>query len=213
LSAYADSAYVLVVPTLADSNGLGIHRATFFVRAATGTPGVYYDSAPDSGYSVDNLPPAPPAPFTGAYASGATHLHWGANTEPDLWYYKVYRGSSAGFVPGPANLIATSSDTGHVDVGPAGGYYKLSAVDVNGNESGFTLLAPSGTVEVADGAPLAFALAGVHPNPARGRRLSVAFTLAAAGEARLELLDVSGRQLTGREVGSLGTGHHTVDLA
>jgi len=212
LSAYADSAYVLVVPTLADSNGLGIHRATFFVRAATGTPAVYYDSAPDSGYSVDNLPPAVPAPFTGAYESGATHLHWGANSEPDLWYYKVYRGSSAGFVPGPSNLIATRADTGYADVGPAGSYYKLSAADVNGNESGYALLTPGGTLDVAGGAPLAFALEAVRPNPSRGARLSVAFALPTAAPARLELVDVSGRRVAYREVGSLGAGRHVADI-
>jgi hypothetical protein len=90
LSAYADSAYNLVVPTLADSNSSGLHASVFFVRAATATPSVYFDSAPDTGWSVDNLPPAPPAPFTGAYVAGATHLHWGRNSEPDLWYYRLY---------------------------------------------------------------------------------------------------------------------------
>jgi hypothetical protein len=212
LSAYTDSAYTLVVPTLADSNASGFHRAVLFVRATTATPGVFYDSRADSGYSVDNLPPVPPAPFAAAYAGGATHLHWGASSEADLWYYRVYRGSSAGFAPGPANLIATRSDTGYVDVGAAGGYYKLSAVDVNGNESDFSLLTPGGTLDAGDDAALSFALAGVRPNPSRGGRLSVAFSLPAAGEAQLQLLDVSGRQLTMREVGSLGAGRHTVDL-
>jgi len=213
LSAYVDSAYILVVPTLADSNSLGIHRATFFVRAATGTASVFYDSAPDSGYSVDNLPPAVPAPFTGAYESGATHLHWGPNSEPDLWYYKVYRGSSSDFVPGPSNLIATRADTGYADVGPAGSYYKLSALDVNSNESGYALLTPGGTLDVPGGPPPAFALEAVRPNPSRGDRLSVAFALPTAAPARVELVDVSGRRVAEREVGSLGAGRHVVDLA
>ena len=146
----------------------GIHMTTFFVRAATATPTTYFDSPPDSGYSVDNLPPAPPSPFAAAYASGATHLHWGANTEPDLWYYRLYRGSSVGFTPGPASLIATRSDTGYVDAGPAGSYYKLSAVDVNGNESGYAVLTPNGTTEVErPSVPRAVFLAPPSPNPAR----------------------------------------------
>src|SRR5262249_42955456 len=97
--ANAEDEYDVVVPTLADSNGTGIHRSAFRVRASTATPGQYYDSAPDSGYSVDNLPPAPPTPFTAAFLNGVTNLHWGANTEPDLWYYALYRGSSPDFVP------------------------------------------------------------------------------------------------------------------
>jgi len=80
--ATTEDTYQATVPTFADSNASGFHRAVLFVRAATATPGIFYDSPQDSGYSVDNLPPISPAPFTGAYASGATHLHWGANAEP-----------------------------------------------------------------------------------------------------------------------------------
>jgi hypothetical protein len=213
LAAYCDTAYSLVVPTLADSNSSGFHRAALLVRAATATPGTYYDSPADSGYSVDNLPPAPPAPFTAAYASGVTHLHWGASAEADLWYYRVYRGESEGFVPGPENLVATPADTGYADAGAVGHWYKLSAVDVNGNESGFAVLTPSGTADVAPGAQAAFALEGAWPNPSRGGALAVAFVLASAEPAQLELVDVSGRRVLTREVGALGAGRHVVELA
>jgi hypothetical protein len=209
-----DDVYQVTVPTLADSNSSGLHRAVLFVRAATATPGVYYDSVPDSGYSVDNLPPAPPAPFVAAYSSGATHLHWGASSEHDLWYYRLYRSGSASFTPGPTNVIAAVSDTGYADTGPAGSYYKLAAVDVNGNESGYALVTPSGTTDVpGPGAPLAFALEGVRPNPASGDRLTISFALPTASPARLELWDVAGRRVAGREVGSFGAGRHVVDLA
>ena len=211
--ARGDTSYYAVIPTLADSNGTGTHWSNFFVSATTSNPTTNFWSAPDSGYSVDNLPPAVPAPLTGAYAAGATALHWGRNTEPDLGYYRVYRGSSAGFVPSPGNLIATRSDTGYVDPGPSGGYYALSAVDVNGYESGFARLAPGGTLAVNESGSLAFALAGPRPSPARGGRLSVEFSLALPLAARIELLDVAGRRLIAREVGSLGIGRHTLDLA
>ena len=210
--AHAETSYSVVAPTLADSNDSGPHWSAFLVRATTATPSIYYDSAPDSGYSKDNLPPAVPAPFVAAYAGGATNLHWGRNAEPDLWYYRVYRGNRADFVPGPASLIATRSDTGYVDPGPAGSYFKLSAVDVNGNESGCALLTPGGTTEVPDGGPAAFALEGVQPNPTRGGRLSVAFSLPSAAPARLEMLDVSGRRVAVREVGVLGAGRHEVEV-
>jgi hypothetical protein len=211
--ARGEASYNVVVPTLADSNSTGMHYSVFFVSAVTADPYVYYDSAPDSGYSVDNLPPIMPAPFTGAYAAGATSLHWGENTESDLWYYAVYRGTSADFVPGPGNLIASRSDTGYTDFGPAGGYYKLAAVDINGNVSGHALLMPSGTAGLEDGEALSFTLGAVRPNPTRGDRLSVEFVLARAGAARIEVLDVAGRRVIGREVGALGIGRHQVDLA
>ena len=99
-----------------------------------------------------------------------------------------------------------------VDVGSPGSCYKLSAVDVNGNESDYALVTPSGTTAVENQGRLAFALEGVRPNPASGDRLTVSFALLAAAPARLELWDVSGRRVMPREVDSLGAGRHVVDL-
>ena len=62
-------------------------------------------------------------------------------------------------------------------------------------------------------AGLSFALTGLRPNPSRGSRLGVEFTLALASPARLELLDVGGRRVAAREVGTLGAGSHVIDLA
>jgi hypothetical protein len=111
------------------------------------------------------------------------------------------------------NLIATLSDTGYADPGPAGRYYKLIAVDVNGNASPFAMLGPGGTLDVAGDAPMTLALERVQPNPSRGGPLLVRFTLPTAAPARLELLDVSGRRVLARSVGTLGPGRHALDLA
>jgi hypothetical protein len=207
IPATADNVYEVVVPTLI--NGAG-NLSTFFVRATLSTPGLYYDSPQAQGYSLDNLPPGPPAPFVGNYSSGAAHLSWGENLEPDLANYRLYRGSSAGFVPGPGNLVTTTAGTAFNDVGPAGGYYKLSATDVNGNESAYTLLSPGGTTGV-DGGPVAFGL-GRLPNPIVGGRLTVNFGLPSAEHATLEMLDVSGRAVARQDVGALGAGGHAVTL-
>src|SRR5207247_571467 len=48
------------------------------------------------------------------------------------------------------------------------------------------------------------------PNPSRD--LSVSFTLPDARAARLVVYDVSGREVSRREVGSLGAGRHVVTL-
>ena len=58
---------------------------------------------------------------------------------------------------------------------------------------------------------LQFALHGFAPNPSPAAA-SVAFTLAGAGAARLEVLDVAGRRVAAREVGALGAGRHTLRL-
>ena len=51
------------------------------------------------------------------------------------------------------------------------------------------------------------ALAPPSPNPARDR-LAVGFTLPSAEAARLQVLDIAGRSMAVREVGSLGAGSH-----
>ena len=183
------------------------------MTAHTTTPAIWFISLPVSVQSVDNLAPAQPTLLTGAYASGQTNLQWAANSEHDLGGYRLYRGASAGFTPAIGNRIATPTSTSYADVGTSGSYYKLSAVDVNGNESGFALLTPGGTTGVDADSPVAFALDGVRPNPSNGSSLNVAFALPTASAAQLELLDLAGRRLLTREVGSLGAGRHRVNLA
>jgi len=210
--AHGDAIYSVVVPTLVDSSiAQGMRRSVFFVRATTSAPTTYFDSPPDSGYSVDNLPPAPPAPFAATYSGGATHLTWNANGESDLWYYALHRGASAGFTPSAANRIATTSALGHDDLGPAGSHYKLAAIDVHGNVSGYSPIAPA-TLGVAGGtAMLSLALAG--PHPARGASLTFGLTLPTDVPARIELVDVHGRRVAERSLASLAAGRHTVTLA
>jgi len=71
------------------------------------------------------------------------------------------------------------------------------------------LLSPETWVEVPRA--LAFALEGLRPNPAVNE-LTVSFALPSAAPAVLELVDVAGRRLLQREVGSLGPGRHLVRL-
>ena len=99
-----------------------------------------------------------------------------------------------------------------MDPGPPGSYYKLSAVDVNGNVSVYVLLTPAGTLEVDEGVRLPFSLDGVGPNPSDGEVLLVSFSLPRTCPATLELYDVSGRRVLTREVGSLGPGRHQLEL-
>lgn len=69
-------------------------------------------------------------------------------------------------------------------------------------------------VGVGDGPAVELALKGVTPNPSHSDRgVNVAFSLANARQATLSLYDVSGRRVAFREVGSMGPGRHTVNLA
>ena len=58
--ARGESTYSTVCPTLGDSTQAeGMYWSVFFVSAMTADPLVYFDSDPDSGYSLDNIPPLP----------------------------------------------------------------------------------------------------------------------------------------------------------
>lgn len=198
------SGYSIVTSTTGDSVAGSNPRTVFAIEARAGTAvnANHWWSAPDSGYSVDNLPPAAPAPFTGAYAAGSTALHWARNGEADFAHYRLYRGSSAGFIPAPANLVASPPDTGYVDAGGTPFYYKLSAVDSHGNESAFALLAPSGTVGAPEGGvPVALRLGRPQPNPA-AQKTRIEFDLPRAADVSLAVFDA-----TGRAVRELVRGH------
>jgi hypothetical protein len=185
-----------VAPTTSDSVASSNPYTAFMIEARAGTAATAnrWLSLPDSGYSVDNLPPGTPSALSGTYSAGSTALHWLPNGEADFAHYNLYRGSSAGFVPGPSSLVASPGDTGHVDAAPPS-YYKLSAVDVHGNESGFALLTPSNTVDVPTvGDPLAFRLGRPQPNPARSAT-RIAFELPSAGPFSLAIYDPAGRKV------------------
>jgi hypothetical protein len=192
------SNYSYVAPTAEDSTSAGAPTTAFMIQARGG-PGYHWESPPLSGYSVDNLGPAAPVPFTGQYVAGTTHLHWNPNTEADLAGYRLYRGASPGFVPAPANLVSAPSDTGYADAAGAPYVYKLVAVDVHGNVSPVATLVPSGTTAVGDLSPEERLALAASPNPAMAAA-TLRFTLPQAGRVRLAVYDAAGRLV--REIAS-----------
>jgi hypothetical protein len=160
-------------------------------------------------YSVDNLSPSAPAAFTGAYANGATTLDWAPNGEVDFATYRLYRGSTAGFVPDPRTLVVETSSEGYTHPGAAGGYYKLAAVDIHGNVSPYAVLSPAGTIDVGPAVPKELALGAPRPNPARGECV-IPVALPRDAELRMEILDVSGRRVRDLAPGEMPAGDHLV---
>ena len=84
-----------------------------------------------------------------------------------------------------------------------------AAIGISGD---FTINASP--VGVGDGGGVELALKGITPNPANGERgVNVAFSLGSARQATLSLYDVTGRRVAFREVGSMGPGRHSVNIA
>jgi hypothetical protein len=73
------------------------------------------------------------------------------------------------------------------------------------------LVLPSSVLGVPTPRPGRLALERIT-NPALGGRMALAFTLPSAASARLEVMDVTGRRVFTREVGTMGAGRHTVHV-
>jgi hypothetical protein len=198
VSAFSMEAYGKPVATLFDSTAFCSEQSYFQVVGHTTDARIFWKSEPDSGYSVDNLPPAAPAGLAGeqSFAPMGMFLTWSMNREGDLSHYAIYRGTSDDFVPGPENLVATRTDPWWFDEAwrwGEGFYYKISAADVHDNESGFALLTPDGVTGTdTPKAPDASYLAQNYPNPFNPTT-RIAFGLSAPAHVSLRIYDAAGR--------------------
>lgn len=187
-------AYGKPVATLFDSAAACTEYHYFQVVAHTADPRVFWKSEPDSGYSVDNLAPSAPIFLASSATAGETRVRWRPNGEPDLAQYRLYGGSSADFVPGPANLLAAQPDTGYTVNGQSPStWYKLTAVDAHGNESLVSTLSPqdvTGTPE--EGTPERLAFVAAMPNPFNPRT-TMRYSLPQPSLIRLSIYDLQGR--------------------
>lgn len=185
----------------------------FFVTALTTDPWTFYESSVDSGYSIDNLAPQAPMAFTGSYQSETVVMTWNPGFEPDLARYVIYRGGSADFVADSSTMIGSTTDTTWSDPRTDPSYYKLAAIDAHGNLGAFASLTAFGLLDAGAGERAALELSPLIPNPSHGTALTVHFSLPDANAASLELLDVQGRRIEKREVGTLGAGRHAQVLS
>jgi hypothetical protein len=195
--------YSYLAPTVQDSTAAGAPETAFMVVARNAARTIYWPSRPESAYSVDNLAPTVPGTFAADYWGGAAHLHWSVNTEPDFDRYRLYRGSTSGFAPSSDNQIAETTDTVFVDDGPVGGYYKLSAVDTHGNQSGFALVASAGGA----GGDLVFD--PPRPNPT-SRGTTLHFVLPREAFVSLAVFDANGRRVRELLKAVIPAGEHTL---
>jgi len=190
--------YAKILSTPFDSTATSSEHQYFQVCAHASDPRVSWTSAPDSGYSVDNLAPAQPQNLAGdqKLLPIGLDLTWDPNAEDDLSHYAVYRGTSTDFVPGPGNHIASPIDTTTFDGGwtwDSGYYYKVSAIDIHGNESTYALLIPDNVIGVGGAqVPHLSYLSQNYPNPFT-RATSIAFGISEPGEVSLEVYDVAGK--------------------
>ncbi len=186
--ALGENEYCCVATTLCDwTVANGVYWSVFCVVAETVSPGAYFASPPDSGWSVDNLEPSPPM---GLCMPSATELAWDEAPEDDFDHFAVY-GSSSGYFE-DAGFIADTYAAG-MDVSAAAyDYYHVTAVDHAGNESDDSRVENNFARVPGDGLPVAFALGRNHPNPLTPAT-SICYDMPRDGRVVLEVIDVGGR--------------------
>jgi hypothetical protein len=183
-----EDSYAVVVPTLADSTIVsGPYQTTFRVTALTATPGVFFHSPPDSGYSVDNIAPSVPS---GLLLAG-NELSWEESSDLDFDYFTVYGSTStvlgAGSVP-----IAYTVGTMQVIDPTAYPYIHVTATDVSGNEGAAALLDLVTGVDPEIPSTRSFRLDAAVPNPFNPST-RIAYSVPTEGVVALRIYDAAGR--------------------
>jgi len=210
--ARGDDEYQFVAPTLCDSTvSGGLCESVFMVSAMTDDPLVYFDSQPDTGYSVDNLRPVTPTGFRVYFGAGENVLSWDAPSETDVDHYLVYLTASADVPPTAGDEpLAQVHDIIYID--PDGGWgkvYWVVAIDHAGNRSAPTVW---GNAEVTGvGAPARRpVLHAAAPNPFNPST-TIAFELPRRCAVRLLVFDVSGHRVrTLLDGESVAEGRHQI---
>jgi hypothetical protein len=174
-------------------------------------------NTPDWLNLVDNSPPSSHVLALGANQDSMSFtVRWEATgSPPDLKDFTIYAAEDGGaYRAWRLNTVATA------DTFVCGGRHTYSFYSVARDLSGNIEAAPGSPdaqtfarlAGAGDGGPWRLALEGAHPNPAvNGVR--VWFTLPSRERAVLEVMDIAGRRVLRREVGSLGPGRHLVDLS
>jgi hypothetical protein len=184
-----EAVYAATVPTLADSSTFVPGWEVFFVRARAATPGTYFDSPPDSGYSVNNLAPQPPTGLVIERGPAGVQLTWDPPVDPDFAHFRLYRSAVWQTVPSPGTLYQVTTGTSFYDATPDFWYYQLTAVNLAGLES-----VPVLYVTAAPTVPLAGRILRQNtPNPFNPVTRVDYLVPAGGSRVRLDILDFRGR--------------------
>lgn len=207
--------YSYSTPTLFDSTSADPAWHYFQVVTHTEDPFVFWESDPDSGYSVDNLAPGAPAGMSAQRLGDDVVLEWSPNPalEPDFLEYAIYRADLPGQPPDPVHLLSLTADSTYMDTDAdptKAFYYKVAARDIHENEgepSNESQVDPVTGIVNTLAPPARLQLLPNLPNPF-GAATAIRFGLPEPGSVRIEIFDTRGRQVFSTDLSQLSEGWH-----
>ena len=210
-SAYNQEEYIYQVETLIDSNYAGSGMTAFRVIAKM-RAGAFI-SEPDSGYSVDNIPPHIPQGLTvNLNDENNVYLNWEANGDIDFDYYILHRSENDDLFTEIEEIIVVVSEyiDSEVDADIIY-YYRLFAIDVNGNQSGFSEIVSINTSlsAIKNILPRSYALS-IHPNPFNPAT-TISFSIPEFGLTTIIAYDINGRELETLTNEVLSVGNYSIN--
>ncbi len=181
--------YTFLAHTNKDFTEENSNYSKFYISAHTANPMIYYNSMPDSGYSIDNIVPEVPIGLIAEFnvESKSVVLNWAENNDIDLQYYKIYRNNT---------LLQTSvsAEFEDINIDELSYDYNISAVDTHGNESELSLTETVfivGVNELGNTQDLAIIN---YPNPAKDFT-TFKVTNEINSDIKIEIYDLSGKNL------------------
>ena len=193
------SNYHLTVPTKYNTTPEGEELSTFYVSAIN-QGGQRFDSNPGSGESVDNLVPEAPTNVLAKEVSGSfVELTWDESQDEDFNYFLVVKGTEAGFNPETAENIGSTTETTLTDEAVSIGqtfYYRVAAVDFNGNQSVFSEEVSVIVTSVNESSliPTEYSLEQNYPNPFNPTT-TINFSIKDRGHVLLKIYSMLGREV------------------
>ncbi len=214
--AFEAETYFTTLPTTRDA-APGDPAMHYFVILAEDEIGGYYISAVDSGASHDEIAPSEPGELNANQVGSWAYLDWLPVPEPDLAFYRIYRGNGPNPLLHLFSLVGTATTTEFTDENynpGANHHYRVVAVDDNGNASVPSTIVgpihnPTGTPTVA---PQALALQSPYPNPFNGTT-SLRVGLPEQSDLRVDVFDVAGRKVYSETRRNLQRGWHDLEFA
>jgi hypothetical protein len=204
-AAEADSYTVDVATSDILTLGQRAPYSQYRVVARTANPSIFYESLPDSGYSIDNIPP--PAPVLTVEDDEAARSVFATGPRPsDYEETCFYKGPEPGFTPSDPVQCSTSRyyDEEHLRTY----FYKARNFDIHGNASEWSNeVTGQYPTDVPGSAITQLRLYSNQPNPFNPRT-TTRFDLPAAGSIRLAIYDLAGRLVRVLVEGEIPAGSH-----